>query len=87
MKEQNVNGFIMESWKCEERSSAYKRFLDHANRLAHRLIHTGLPPEIEASILCGSSGCCRIGDVDIELVCRDSSEESRYGMMLIIRRQ
>lgn len=84
MAEQNINGFIMESWKSEEPSSAYKCFLDRANRLARKLIQSDLPPEIERSILSGKSGRCRLGNVDIELICKDTSNESRFGMMLIV---
>ena len=86
MKEQKVNGFIMESWKSEDLPSAHRRFLIRANSLVHRLIDADLPAEIEESILSGKPSFYKLGDVDIELICRNRSEEDRLGMMLIVRR-
>lgn len=87
MKQHNIDGFLMESWKCEDTSSAYRCFLDRAKRLVHRLVQASLPPEIERSILSGKSGHCKMGDVEMELICKDSSGESTSGMMLIVKRQ
>ena len=77
----------MKSWKCQDPAPAYRRFLDRANQFVQKLMNAGLPPEIEESILAGESGKWIMGDLSIELICSDSSLESKYEMTLIVRQR